>query len=139
MERYDSIEYGFEDNPPKASSDVQVTQKDGFITSQHYTAQPQSEAASIDADEQSEEQPKKERSKKDRNTQRELVVVCQLAVCIIIAAAAYIIKSFGGDIYERVRELYYDNLNNSLIIDLEKDSNDQAVRTIINDILSEQN
>lgn len=140
MDRYDNIEYSFEDTPPPSDSDVQVTQKDGFITSQHYSSDLTDKALNTETDENiTEEEPNGKKEKKDKNTQRELVVVCQLVICILIAITAYIIKSFGGDTYEKARDFYYNNLNNSLIIDFEKDSNDQAVRDITNDIIAEQN
>ena len=41
----------------------------------------------------------------------------QLIICILIALIAFIIKSFGGELYAVAREWYYSQLNNSVIFD----------------------
>lgn len=133
--RYDSIEYGFEDNVRGADSDVKVTQKDGFITSQHYAP----ENDSVSTEKTVEKKTHSEKKEKNKNLQKETVIVCQLIICIILAITAYVIKSLGGEIYETVKEAYYDRLNNSLVIDFNKDSNDQAVKDLTNDINTEKN
>lgn len=133
--RYDSIEYGFEDNVRDTDSDVKVTQKDGFITSQHYI--PENDG--ISTEKTAEKKIRKEKKEKNKNLQKETVIICQLVLCIILAIAAYVIKSLGGEIYETVKEAYYDHLNNSLVIDFNKDSNDQAVKDLTNDIITEKN
>lgn len=55
--------------------------------------------------------------KKKENSPKQLLITIQLIICILIALAALLIKSFGGDFYASARELYYSNLNNSAIFD----------------------
>lgn len=138
MERYDNIEYSFEsEKAPPADTAVQFTEKDGFITSQQYVRESSDMGESEGMSERipAEKAPKK---RKDKNSQREIVTVLQLSVCIVIALAAFIIKNIGGDIYNNVKKMYYDNLNNSVIIDFEKDSNDQPIREIIDELYTEK-
>lgn len=46
------------------------------------------------------------------------VIKLQFLLAIIAVAAAFILKSLGGDIYASVNKWYFDNLNNSLIVTL---------------------
>lgn len=133
--RYDSIEYGFEGTEKDTS--VQTTQKDGFITSQQYIRKTEDTQKTDRSSEirLTEETPEK---RKDKNAQKETVIILQLVVCILIALAAFVIKSIGGELYSNIREMYYSNLNNSLIIDIEKESNDTAIREMIDDINAEK-
>lgn len=55
--------------------------------------------------------------KKKENSPKQLLITIQLIICILIALAALLIKSFGGDFYASAREVYYSNLNNSAIFD----------------------
>ncbi len=124
MERYDSIEYSSDNSNPN----IQVSSTDGFITSQHHTTEEYAQEYEREA----EAEPKP--PKKKRESPSETVVIAQLAVCIIVAAAAFVIKNMGGEIYEKTREFYYDSLNDSIVVDFERNSNDQAVKDIRNDI-----
>lgn len=55
--------------------------------------------------------------KKKESSPKQLLITIQLIICILIALAALLIKSFGGDFYASAREIYYSNLNNSAIFD----------------------
>jgi DNA topoisomerase VI subunit A len=55
--------------------------------------------------------------KKKKDSPRQLLITFQLIICIIVALAAFAIKSIGGEVYETVREWYYSNLNNSVIFE----------------------
>lgn len=46
-----------------------------------------------------------------------LLITIQLALCLLIAAAAFVIKGIGGDLYRNVRQAYYDELNRTLVFD----------------------
>lgn len=132
LERYDNIEYSFENNSPIPQNDsVATTDKDGFITSQQYIY-PQQQADDSEESVSDEELPKK--PKRDRNSQRETVLVFQLTVCILLAIAAYVIQSIGGELYENVREFYYSNLNNSIIININNDNNSDFVKDAIDEL-----
>lgn len=135
LERYDSIEYGFEgNNPPPQSDSVAVTDKDGFITSQQYVHHDVNE----ETDESLPLNEEQEKPKREKSYPRETVLVFQLTVCILIAIAAYVIKSFGGEFYENVKELYYSNLNNSIIIDMKNDNNFDFVKDAIDELNDKQ-
>ncbi len=131
MERYDKIEYDFQNEyKPANEADITTTDKEGFITSQQYiAAEPENEALSVGA---SENGAQFDESKESRSP-REAVLIFQLAVCIIIAAAAFLIKSFGGELYENIREMYYVNLNNSVIVDIDNSNNADFVENIKNE------
>ncbi|MGN0503195.1 MAG: hypothetical protein ACI4HN_09745 [Ruminococcus sp.] len=55
--------------------------------------------------------------KKKDNSPGQLLITIQLIVCILIALAALVIKTIGGDVYAAAREMYYSSLNNSAIFD----------------------
>lgn len=131
MERYDKIEYDFDNSSCRQVS----TDKDGFITSQQYIMGENAAAGEQDNQSQA-ENTEESISTKNKALPTELLTICQLVLCIIIAVAAYVIKNIGGDLYKNVREYYYTNLNNSIIIDMEKDTNDTAIKAILNDISS---
>lgn len=48
---------------------------------------------------------------------KQLLITIQLVLCIIIALAAFVLKSFGGEIYEIAYNWYYSELNNSAVFD----------------------
>lgn len=48
---------------------------------------------------------------------KQLLITIQLILCVIIALAAFVLKSIGGEIYEMSRDWYYTQLNNSAIFD----------------------
>ncbi len=85
MERYDSIEYSSDNSNPN----IQVSSTDGFITSQHHTTEEYAQEYEREA----EAEPKP--PKKKRESPSETVVIAQLAVCIIVAAAAFLINILG--------------------------------------------
>ena len=66
-----------------------------------------------DADVKGEE----EKIKKKPPHTRQLLLIIQLCLCILICIAAYAIKTFGGDLYENLRNCYYSELNKELIAD----------------------
>lgn len=55
--------------------------------------------------------------KKKNNSPKQTLITLQLIICILIALIAFIIKSFGGELYAVAREWYYSQLNNSVIFD----------------------
>ncbi|MGN1432869.1 MAG: hypothetical protein ACI4XI_04110 [Ruminococcus sp.] len=64
-----------------------------------------------------EENVKQKTPKKKDNSPKQLLITIQLIVCILIALAALVIKTIGGDVYAATREMYYSSLNNSAIFD----------------------
>lgn len=71
----------------------------------------------------SEESVNQKAAKKPKDSPKQLLITIQLIVCILIAIAALLIKTFGGDFYTDVREKYYSNLNNDAIFGEDNDFN----------------
>lgn len=51
------------------------------------------------------------------NVPKQYVVTFQLAVCLLLALAAFVVKGIGGEVYQTVREWYYTQLNSTVIFD----------------------
>lgn len=64
------------------------------------------------------------KTKKRRDSPRQLLIIIQLIVCALICLFAYILKTIGGDYYTDIRTWYYENLNNSIIAQTETESSD---------------
>lgn len=71
---------------------------------------------SADLEENDDNVKQKVKKKKDTSP-KQLLITIQLIVCILIALAALVIKTIGGDVYAAAREMYYSSLNNSAIFD----------------------
>ena len=69
------------------------------------------------AESENEDKPAPEDKKKKDNSPKQLLITIQLIICILIALAALVIKSIGGEFYATVRDMYYSNLNNSAIFE----------------------
>ncbi|MDD6989862.1 hypothetical protein [Ruminococcus sp.] len=67
--------------------------------------------------EENEENVKQKVKKKKDNSPKQLLITIQLIVCILIALAALVIKTIGGDFYAAAHDMYYSSLNNSAIFD----------------------
>lgn len=126
---------------PVNNENIQTTEKDGFITSQQYVTSSEYNSNDKPNSNTTESAPeeKKKPKKKDKNAPRETVVTFQLVVCIILAIVAFVIKSVGGDFYKNAREIYYSNLNNSIIIDMKNDNNKDFISDTINENKSQEN
>lgn len=48
---------------------------------------------------------------------KQLLITLQLILCVLLALAAFVLKSMGGDVYQTVREWYYRELNSSAVFD----------------------
>lgn len=59
------------------------------------------------------ESPKKQ--KKKRDTPRQLLIIIQLIVCLLICLCAYVLKNIGGDLYNTLHSWYEAELNNEVI------------------------
>lgn len=56
--------------------------------------------------------------KKNKDFPKQYLITFQLIICIIIALIAFVLTSFGGDIYAAAHDWYYENLNKSVIFDI---------------------
>ena len=52
---------------------------------------------------------------------RHLVLTLQLAVCLLLALAAFALKSIGGEVYEAARAWYIEQLNDTAMFDGSRD------------------
>lgn len=90
-----------------------ITYDDGWqeVSSAEYPT-----LSSSDEDtEENEETEVAERKKDKINSRGQLLVTLQLFACILIAIAALILKTFGGEVYNTVSEWYNTELNKSVI------------------------
>lgn len=62
-----------------------------------------------------------QKPKKQSNAPKQYLIVFQLIVCIIIALAALVLETIGGDIHKTVSDWYYTNLNKSVIFNIGDD------------------
>lgn len=58
---------------------------------------------------------------------KQLLITYQLIICLIIALAAFVLKSIGGYAYETVKDWYYSQLNSTVIFDGESGFDFDAV------------
>ena len=91
----------------------EITYEDGWLDASY--PEYSTPTGNSESDEIQEKEPEKnsERAKKHRNTQ--VLVTAQLIICILLALAALIIKTIGGDFYSNARQWYYGELNKSII------------------------
>ena len=54
---------------------------------------------------------------------KQLLLTLQLVICLLIALAAFVMKSIGGELYQTAHEWYVSNLNNTAIFDGREDYN----------------
>lgn len=71
-----------------------------------------------DFDEEEKPSEPEQKPKKKNNGPKQYLITFQLIVCIIIALAALVIETIGGDIHKIVSDWYYTNLNKSVVFNL---------------------
>ncbi len=49
------------------------------------------------------------------------VIKLQFFISLIVILLAFLLKNFGGDVYTRTKEIYFTNLNHSLVVTLPED------------------
>ncbi len=64
---------------------------------------------------------------------KDMVLIFRLAVSVVIAVTLFLIKSFGGSVYENIRNFYFTNMNNSVITEFSDDSEDSLSDVIYNE------
>ena len=130
MEQYDNIHYSFgETDFIPQNERMTATDSEGFITSQQYTVTD--DYYEIDEYPENYADPEPPRHR-DRNAPRETVLTFQLAVCILLAIAAYMLKSVSGELYEEFKAFYNDNINNSIITEINNSNNADFVSEFLN-------
>lgn len=88
-----------------------------------------------DVDTEDIESPKK--AEPAKSTSKPLLVIIQLIFFTIIVIVAFCIKAFGGDFYEQTRSLYYDNINDEII--MTDDFQNFSLDSLIADLESNDN
>lgn len=72
--------------------------------------------------------------KKKRETPIQLLMIIQLAACVLVCLFAYLLKNIGGDVYNTVHSWYEYQLSNELTADdIFKESNLTKLLTSTND------
>ena len=124
MERYDSISYDFEvTDIPKKPEPLAAENETG-------------EVVNIQNNSDNEAAPEKENE--NRSIPKYTVIIFQIALCMIIAAAAFVIKSIGGEVYEKVKAEYQALLCDSLITEQNNSINNSFVSEAVNETENRQ-
>ena len=80
-------------------------------------SEPEKVVAVTDAEDETE----KIVTEKRRFKPKQPVLTVQLVCCLLLAAAAFVLKSMGGGWYDTAREWYFSNLNDTVIFDGNRD------------------
>lgn len=99
----------------------QITYDENWQSVSH-SEYPETVIDGIDGDDESIDKTENEIPRKKNNGHNQLLVTIQLIICILIALSAFVIKSFGGQIYQTVQTWYYSQLNSSIIFDNSSDN-----------------
>ena len=60
-------------------------------------------------------------AQKRRFRPKQPVLTVQLLCCLLLAAAAFVLKSVGGEWYDTAREWYFEQLNDTAVFDGSRD------------------
>lgn len=71
----------------------------------------------VNQEDESEAESTKEDYERKPPQHRQLLIIIQLIICLLICGFAYGLKCFGGEMYENIRQVYYSELNKELIAD----------------------
>lgn len=55
-------------------------------------------------------------TKKEATHGKPILIIIQLVICILMLLTAFGIKTFGGDLYKNLHNLYYKNLNDVIFM-----------------------
>lgn len=113
-ERYNkNINNGNKDQSSDVENKNTITYDEGWesVTDREYAVV----ASQNFGDENGEESENKKPNKKQKDSPRQFLITIQLILCILIAIAALLIKTFGGEFYTEIRDKYYQSLNNDAV------------------------
>lgn len=54
--------------------------------------------------------------KKKTKGSKPLLTLIQICICLLIVLAAYVLKTFGGDMYREIKKAYETEINNEIIL-----------------------
>lgn len=115
-ERYDNIEYNDE------WQSVPVVRATPVESEDDYEDNIEGEDFTDDEDYSSQEYPQISglKKRKDDNSNPQPVIKLQFFLAILILVGAFLLKGVGGEIYTTVKNWYFENLNNSLVITMQE-------------------
>ncbi|MEE0858682.1 MAG: hypothetical protein U0M12_04335 [Acutalibacteraceae bacterium] len=64
------------------------------------------------------------------NSNPQPVIKMQFFLAFLVVAGAFLLKNFGGELYTKASEWYFDNLNNSLVITMKADTEGDEQATV---------
>ncbi|MBQ7504105.1 MAG: hypothetical protein IJT79_02165 [Ruminococcus sp.] len=56
------------------------------------------------------------KKKNEKKGSKPLLTLIQICVCLLIVLAAYVLKTFGGDMYKDIKKIYETEINNEIIL-----------------------
>ncbi len=78
------------------------------------------------------EEPKEEVRKEKKPRSFPLVLIVQLALCLILVLSAYAVKLIGGDLYKSIHSWYVTQLNDEII--MTSDFEHYSLKSLIDEI-----
>ena len=60
--------------------------------------------------------PEEQITKKKTKGSRPLLTLIQIGICLLVVLAAYVLKTFGGDMYKDIKKAYETEINNEIIL-----------------------
>lgn len=116
-ERYDNIEYNDEwqsvpvvrATPVESEDDYDEDNIEGedFTDDEDYSSQEYPQISGL-------------KKRKEDNSNPQPVIKLQFFLAILILIGAFLLKGVGGEIYTTVKNWYFENLNNSLVITMQE-------------------
>ena len=91
----------------------EITYEDGWQDASY--PEYSTPASNSESDEILEKEAEKKPEKAEKHRNAQVLVTAQLIICILLALAALIIKTIGGDFYSDARQWYYGELNKYII------------------------
>ncbi len=74
-----------------------------------------------------------QKNKKDMKTSgKPLLTLIQIIICLLIVLTAFIIKTFGSDLYNYVSNIYETEINNEIILNPYENSLDKLLNAAEN-------
>ena len=74
----------------------------------------------------------KENKKVKKTSGRPLLTVIQIIICLLIVLTAFVLKTFGSDLYNTVRNTYETEINNEIILNPYENSLDKLLNAAEN-------
>ena len=105
-ERYDNIEYNdnWQSIPVQRAEAIDYSDED-------YADNSFDNAVSEDSEEE-------EYSDKKFSENPQPVIKLQFFISLIVVVLAFLLKNFGGEIYQKAKEMYFTHLNKSIVVKL---------------------